>query len=293
VGPFDPDVVDATPRVFEAQLLFLKEHFTLVDLPTVQAHLEGDRLPPNPALVTFDDGYRECHDVVLPMLLRHAVPAAFFIATHFVERRRVYWWDRIVWSMHNATRQRFPLEYPADTMVDLTRDPAREVRRLVGIVKETFDLDVDRFLEELASSSGAPWGDGLERELADRLILTWEQVRALRDAGMAIGSHTRTHRVLETLPPAALDAELAGSRLDLERVLREPIRTLAYPAGRAVESSAIRAAVTAAGYEVAFTGCTGVQRLRRTDPLGVRRLAAEAEWGVARFRCAVTFPELA
>ena len=30
--------------------------------------LEGAPLPKNPVMVTFDDGYRSCHDVALPIL---------------------------------------------------------------------------------------------------------------------------------------------------------------------------------------------------------------------------------
>jgi peptidoglycan/xylan/chitin deacetylase (PgdA/CDA1 family) len=47
------------------------------------AGLEGTELPPNPVLITFDDGYRSCREIALPILEGFGVPAAFFIATEF------------------------------------------------------------------------------------------------------------------------------------------------------------------------------------------------------------------
>jgi peptidoglycan/xylan/chitin deacetylase (PgdA/CDA1 family) len=293
-GPFDAGVVDATPAAFDSQLRFLRENFNLIDLRMLEAHLKGGPLPANPALVTFDDGYRECHDVVLPLLQRHRVPAAFFIATDYVESRRLFWWDRIAWTVHHATRQRFELAYPAPAEFDRAQGPAPVIARLQRIVKETYDLDLERFLDEAALASGAPWERRTERELADQVVMTWDHVRALREAGMGIGSHTSRHRVLQTLPPAALDDELRGSRLHLEREIGEPVRTLAYPVGRPIDDSpAIRAAVTSAGYEMAFSACTGLQPLDRIDTLGLRRLGTDGDWSLDRFRCAVTFPAFA
>ena len=58
-----------------------------------------------------------------------------------------------------------------------------------------------------------------------------QDVLALRDAGMEIGSHTRTHPVLARLSNEQIDAELAGSRQDLADLLGEAPPALAYPFG--------------------------------------------------------------
>src|SRR5216110_1527820 len=92
---FDPDVSDTTPEVFDRQVGMVKRYFTLVDTAALDAHRIGAPLPPNPALITFDDGYRDNHDQALPILLRHGARAVFFVATRYVDERRLYWWERI------------------------------------------------------------------------------------------------------------------------------------------------------------------------------------------------------
>lgn len=78
------------------------------------------------------------------------------------------------------------------------------------------------------------------------LYLTWDQIREMRDAGMTIGSHTRTHPTL-TSPDVSLPDEIANSRQDLERNLGTAPDYFAYPYG--TWDAQVVAAVRAAGYK--------------------------------------------
>src|SRR5438552_4144362 len=75
----DEGVVDATKESFERHIELLMRRFTLLGVEDLRLHfLEKRPLPKNPALITFDDGYRECHDIALPILKRAGAKAAFF-----------------------------------------------------------------------------------------------------------------------------------------------------------------------------------------------------------------------
>ena len=76
-------------------------------------------------------------------------------------------------------------------------------------------------------------------------------LRRLAAYGIAVGSHTATHRPLTELTPAELDAELRGAADRLERLgLPRPV-TLSYPYGE--WSPEVASAVAAGGYRAAFT----------------------------------------
>jgi peptidoglycan/xylan/chitin deacetylase (PgdA/CDA1 family) len=80
--------------------------------------------------------------------------------------------------------------------------------------------------------------------------MTWDQLRELRRAGMTIGSHSRTHRVLTAIRDRCLlDDEIAGSRRVLESELRAPVAFFAYPFG--AQTPSVLAAVRDAGYQAA------------------------------------------
>src|SRR6185503_14938100 len=95
------------------------------------------------------------------------------------------------------------------------RDPTAR-RTLNETIKNTAHLDLDQFLTQVANALGVEWNAAIETSHANELIMTWDQIRALAKAGMDIESHTRSHRVLQTLDPDTLRSELTGSRQDLE-----------------------------------------------------------------------------
>lgn len=272
----DEGTLDATPRSFDRQLALVRRHMTPVALDDILAFLGGRPLPPNPVLVTFDDGYRDNLDNALPLLIRHGIRATFFIATAYVRERRLFWWDQIAWIAKHARRRRFTLEVPEPSEVDLDISPADGVRRLLRLVKTWHGLDLAHFLDHLAAAADAPWTADVEARLVRRLVMTWDDVRSLRRAGMDIGSHTRTHRVLQTLPVAQLADELAGSRDDLEAELGERVESIAYPVGRPVaQVPALRQALETAGYRLGFSYNTGRQSLKDLDPLDIHRFSVE------------------
>lgn len=294
IGPFDPGVVDATPARFEAQVELFARHFNLIGLAELERWLAGGELPPNPGLLTFDDGYRECVDVVLPILARHRAPAVFFIATRYVDERRVYWWDKIRLIVDRSRRPRIELTRPRPLSIDLgDRDSA--AADLCGLVRGSYGLDLDRFLEEVAESAGVDIDAGAERALADRLVMTWDDVRALRDAGMDVQSHTHDHRVLQTLSAEQQLDELGRSREILEGELGDPVRAVAYPGGRSVRHDPqLRLAVSRAGYRAGFSNGTGVNYLwRDLDPLDLQRLSFDAGTPPSLIRGVLAVPPLA
>lgn len=67
--------------------------------------------------------------------------------------------------------------------------------------------------------------------LGSRDILTWQQAIELADAGIEIGSHTKTHPDLRRLSEAEAQREIAGSREEIESHLGQAVKSFAYPFG--------------------------------------------------------------
>lgn len=293
--PFDRGVIDASTAEFDEQVGTLKRYFDVIGLEEVSRFLAGRPLPPNPAIITFDDGYRDCYVNALPTLLKHGVKAAFFVATGYVTDRRVFWWDRISYAIGQCQSERIRVEYPYPIELDLATSRRAATRTLLDLVKRHYGLDLDRFLDEVTQACGVAWDREIERRFAEELIMTWDEVRALRAAGMEIHSHTRTHRILQTVPVAELACELHGARSDLEDQLGEPIRAVSYPVGRSVASyPVIRSAVHDAGYDLGFSNTSGVTWTSRPfDPLDMRRISVEHRLPMPYFRALLALPPFA
>ena len=125
--------------------------------------------------------------------------------------------------------------------------------------------------------------------------MTWDDVRALRAAGMDIGSHTRTHRVLDTMEPRALAEELVGSREDIERAIGARVSAISYPVGRPIRRvPLLERAIRDAGYEVGFSVETRANPLLRSalDGFNITRVSVEGSLSHRRFAALLAAPEL-
>ena len=71
---------------FDAQMEWLSRHYSVVSI----ADIVHDRIPRNNArpvvAITFDDGYLDNYEHAVPILLRHQIPAAFFVSTGLIGR---------------------------------------------------------------------------------------------------------------------------------------------------------------------------------------------------------------
>jgi peptidoglycan/xylan/chitin deacetylase (PgdA/CDA1 family) len=96
--------------------------------------------------------------------------------------------------------------------------------------------------------------------------LTAEEVRAVHDAGVEVGGHGASHVDLTALGEGEVTANLRRCRAELGDILGTPPDVLAYPFGRADETT--RRAAEAAGFRAACrVGAVG----NRDDPFDLPR----------------------
>jgi peptidoglycan/xylan/chitin deacetylase (PgdA/CDA1 family) len=100
---------------------------------------------------------------------------------------------------------------------------------------------------------------------AELATMTWDELRAHAERGVAIGSHGVSHAHLTRLSDDEVRRELTDSKQQVEDELGRPCLELAYPYGEHDER--VRTAARAAGYERAY----GL-RERGQDPYASPRL---------------------
>jgi peptidoglycan/xylan/chitin deacetylase (PgdA/CDA1 family) len=283
-------VISATPAGFARQLDALRRHYRILSLgELIQRFEPGDRdstergasprlrLDGPSALITFDDGYRDNAEIAAPILQERGIPATFFLVSGFLEAPRLPWWDHVAFVLKQTLAKRFTIEFDqgAPLPVDLTRASRREA--LMAVIHAVLEGRVGpgleserRFLGQLDSLTGV----AVDSEARGRsLFLSPEQARDLAAQGIAVGSHTHSHRRLADLAETDQRAELAGSRHRLEQVVGREVETLAYPYGGPTAYSPTTIRLTAeAGYRLAFTARPGVMRSSNAAPLEIQRL---------------------
>jgi peptidoglycan/xylan/chitin deacetylase (PgdA/CDA1 family) len=75
-----------SPKQFEADLDFLLSKYRPIDLEGMVNYVQNKQLPEKHKyfFLSFDDGLRQCSEIIAPILEKKGVPATFFINTGFV-----------------------------------------------------------------------------------------------------------------------------------------------------------------------------------------------------------------
>lgn len=74
------------PDAFEEQMRWLKAQCDIVAFSEILGRTQRADLTRPVVAVTFDDGFADNHAFALPILVRHEIPATFFIATGLIDR---------------------------------------------------------------------------------------------------------------------------------------------------------------------------------------------------------------
>lgn len=112
--------------------------------------------------------------------------------------------------------------------------------------------------------------------------MNWEQIRELAKAGVTIGSQTKSHPHLPTIPLEAVKRELDGSNARFVAELGDPPLLFAYPFGEFDLN--IRDLVIDRGFKAAFGQNSGVMHTL-LDAFALPRFALNERFGgIDRFR---------
>ncbi len=110
VPPAGSDVyrqdLSTTPEMFYRQMRWLKENgYNVISLEHLFYYLNTGwpELPPNPIVLTFDDGYVDNYEVAFPVLQKFGYQGTFFVLTDVTDRAQPGYmtWDMLR-QMHSA-----------------------------------------------------------------------------------------------------------------------------------------------------------------------------------------------
>jgi len=280
--PYDSGTFSCTTAELDWQIGRLKRKFRIVTLEQAAGIVHGRTKPSGTSvLITFDDGYRDNYDEAFPVLRKHGVPATFFLPTAFVGTDLLPWWDQAAYMVKRSDETCLWLNYPTAPKFELSgTDRSAAVVAVLRFFKRTGAADPERFLEALETATGVA-RPGAHNE---RCFLNWDEAREMQTAGMSFGSHTHTHEVLSGLTYERQVEELETSREILESRLGARINALAYPIGKPETfSNDTSRALSAAGYDTAFSFYSGLNRPGNIRPFDVLRGSVDSD-SHARFR---------
>ena len=258
--------------VFRQQMRWVRENCSVIGPDDfVDACASGSRVRPR-VLVTFDDAYRDYHDVAYPILRELRIPAVNFVATAFADAPdTLFWWDQVDLAVRAASRRRVELPWRPGAAVDLDAAGRERLRREVRVhIWSRPDEERDATIDALCAAL-----DVRRASLRiDRQIMTWDEIAGVAEL-TTLGAHTHTHPLVSRVEEPRLRREVATSMARIEAHGPRPA-LFAYPAGAISETA--RRVLAEEGIRIAFTGEPGFNDTA-TDFLLAKRFNAPATAG--------------
>jgi peptidoglycan/xylan/chitin deacetylase (PgdA/CDA1 family) len=226
---------------FMRQLEYLRRSYRLVPAGELYeaavTRRRGERIP---LAITFDDDLEGHTSVAAPLLRAAGAQATFFVGGATLDGPRAFWWQVLQRALDGGTS----LDDPLLPQVPAVHE-AGGVHRVSDAVRTLPRAERDALTQALLERIG---GEPPEAGLGA------DQIRSLVDDGFELGFHTRDHESLELLGDAELASALTDGRERLEELTGRPLRTIAYPFGRADER--VARAARDAGFTAGFTLAT-------------------------------------
>jgi peptidoglycan/xylan/chitin deacetylase (PgdA/CDA1 family) len=232
---------------FRRQVDQLRDRYEMATLDAALDFLQGRYAPKRDlCLLTFDDGLRDHHQHVTPILAERRIEGLFFLITGCIE-------NAVVAPVHQnhllmATLEleelrsgflRVVRELAPETELALPPERAQAQYRWdtpeVAAFKYLLNFGLPASLRNRALDVLFREHLGPPEAFARELYLSWDEARAMQSAGMSLGGHTHTHVVaLAAMSPDEQRADLELCASLLRRRLSPSRRVpFSYPWGKA------------------------------------------------------------
>ena len=155
---------------------------------------DNSSLPKDSFLLSFDDGFREVHDIVAPILEAKGIPAVFFINPAFIDNKKLFYRSKSSLLIHEVLNGANTNE-ALTKFTKLLNAGNSDADDIVTIIKKLNSSD-ELLMDKLAKEISFSFDDYLKNE---KPFLNTEQLVSLNDRGFTIGSHSWSHPYYDQL----------------------------------------------------------------------------------------------
>lgn len=281
---YDWTYLDAA--AFRQQMDYLRRHFAVLPLTQALHLLRQDALPGPTAALTFDDGFRNNHDVAFPILREYRLPSSIYLATDLIGTDKTVWFARLLLALQTTRSTRLiwnGTDYPLDNAAVRAASSARLQAALKKFPAEV----LERALYEIETLLAVPHNPSVDENSPFRM-LDRTQIGAMLDSGLVeFGAHTCGHTILSRLTSAEKAAQIANSVQRVAAITGQECSLFAYPNGAPQDFDAeSQELLAAAGIKTALTMIPGANR-PDTPALATHRYPIGADTDFRRFRLLV------
>lgn len=282
-----PNMKALEVKNFKEQIHFLKSNFNVVTMEGVIYALETKTsLPEKAILLTFDDGYADCYEYVLPILKDAQMQGSFFISSKSICEHELMDTNKIQFVLANGKDeditkklfQQLDIQREKGRNIELTNELFFEKYAIANRLDTKETIFVKRMLQnvlpeqirkEITSNLFQKYVGAEESEFAKTLYLNFEQIKEMKDVGMHIGIHGYGHYWLGKLPFIEMKEDILKALKAMEGIIDKRAWTMSYPFGSYNED--MIEFIKSQGCKLAFLSQVGLSEVSEADRYKILR----------------------
>ena len=205
---------------------YRKQGFVFISLAELYEIITKEKTCRQPFVVfTIDDGYLDNYTTALPVFERQNVPFAIFVATDFIDKKAILWWDCLedLIMTNDSIVTNDGICYPCKTFQQRW-DTFRFLReRILNLDQQNLEFELNKTFANYRIN----W-----REPILQKGMSWDQVKELANHPLCtIGGHSVSHPALSSLNDLNVYKEIKEGKERIEEMINRPIYYFAYPYG--------------------------------------------------------------
>lgn len=249
VGSRYPKIKGMEKKIFEAQLDFFSQNYTVVSMEDVIEawNTQNGFLPENSLLLTFDDGYIDHFTVVYPLLKEKKMQGSFFIPGKIIAEEKMLDVNKIHYILASADIHKIQqlliqrldyyrgMEYRIPSLEDLEQQykiPNRFDTAETTFVKRVLQTGLEATLRKTIVDDLFMEIVGIDEAIISKeLYLNRCQIRHMQNDGMYIGLHGYEHNWLGDLDSHSMMCDIDKSLDIMAEFVDRKCWVLNYPYG--------------------------------------------------------------
>ncbi|MFN5417912.1 MAG: polysaccharide deacetylase family protein [Flavobacteriia bacterium] len=218
-----------TPELFEKCIRFISKEYdihTIEDIIQDKIQAKRKKL----ATLSFDDGYKDNIEYGAPILQKYNCRASFYVVTNCINLNKPTWTYIFDFIFQNAIMSSIDIDLdflPSElrkSSFSGEKDRLHYASKLKPYLKKLKHEERNQILDFLS--------DRFSEVEIPRIMMNWEDLNQLKNAGHTIGSHSHTHPMLGSIKNEEISRYELKTSFDLikQHIGQEPL-TISYPIG--------------------------------------------------------------
>lgn len=228
---------------FISQIEYLQKHYQIISIEDFL--FDNNSQNKKQCMLTFDDGYKEHHNIVMNILLNKGLKGCFFITSDTVQNRKILdankihlilasageniIFERIKFHYNNLNNSGLSIKSYIDQIDFSSRFDSKETILIKRLLQKVLP---EELRSKICDSLLLDFVEQDKNEIIDELYLNKEEIKEMINYGMHIGGHTLSHKWMSSLSYNEQETEIKGTFKFLENIYSKKfIPSLCYPFG--------------------------------------------------------------